>query len=323
MPLTLPNLDDRTFDELVAEMRSRIPPHAPEWTNHNPSDPGITLLELFAFFGDALMYRIDRVSAANRWAFVRLLEGPDWSPPADGDLDRAMRDAVLRLRETARAVTPMDVERLALEADPAVARSVAVANRDLDSGNPSPKLGHVSVVVVPMEEGAAPTPDEDLIARVASYLESRRMLGTRIHVVPPRYVPVSVRLDLTVHGGADADRVRALVAERLTEHLHPLRGGSDGAGWPLGRDVAVSDLYRLAEEVPGVDHVRRRARGRAKPNAGVVEDELAVPEADAFRLVRNEEGELVAIRLRMGELVHARVAKSDITVSAAPDGTES
>jgi hypothetical protein len=149
------------------------------------------------------------------------------------------------------------------------------------------------------------------------------MLGTRIHVVPPRYVPVSVRLDLTVHGGADADRVRALVAERLTEHLHPLRGGSDGAGWPLGRDVAVSDLYRLAEEVPGVDHVRRRARGRAKPNAGVVEDELAVPEADAFRLVRNEEGELVAIRLRMGELVHARVAKSDITVSAAPDGTES
>jgi len=49
MPLTLPVLDDRSFDDLVAEARALIPALAPEWTNHNPSDPGITLIELFAW----------------------------------------------------------------------------------------------------------------------------------------------------------------------------------------------------------------------------------------------------------------------------------
>ena len=48
MPLAAPNLDDRTFDDIFDEARSRIPRYTPEWTNHNDSDPGITLLQLFA-----------------------------------------------------------------------------------------------------------------------------------------------------------------------------------------------------------------------------------------------------------------------------------
>jgi hypothetical protein len=55
MPIQPPLLDDRRFDDLVADMVARIPAHTPEWTNPRPGDPGRTLIELFAWLGDALL----------------------------------------------------------------------------------------------------------------------------------------------------------------------------------------------------------------------------------------------------------------------------
>jgi hypothetical protein len=57
VPLQIPVLDDRRFADLVDEARSLIPTYAPAWTNHNPSDPGITLIEMFAHISEMLMYR--------------------------------------------------------------------------------------------------------------------------------------------------------------------------------------------------------------------------------------------------------------------------
>ena len=54
-------LDDLRFQELVSEARTRIVRHSPDWTEHNVSDPGITLIELFAWFTDVLAYRMDRI----------------------------------------------------------------------------------------------------------------------------------------------------------------------------------------------------------------------------------------------------------------------
>ena len=54
MPIRLPNLDDRRYAELVEEALELIPVHAPQWTNHNPSDPGIMLVELFAYLTEML-----------------------------------------------------------------------------------------------------------------------------------------------------------------------------------------------------------------------------------------------------------------------------
>ena len=75
MPLPIPVLDDRRFADLFTEARSLIPTYAPEWTNHNPSDPGITLIELFAHLTEMLIYRLDRVTTANTVAFLNLLDG--------------------------------------------------------------------------------------------------------------------------------------------------------------------------------------------------------------------------------------------------------
>ncbi|MEO7729584.1 MAG: hypothetical protein ABIY55_01325, partial [Kofleriaceae bacterium] len=68
-----PKLDDRTFNDIVEEAISMIPRYAPEWTNHNPSDPGITLIELAAWMTDLLIYRLNQVPDKNYVAFLNLL----------------------------------------------------------------------------------------------------------------------------------------------------------------------------------------------------------------------------------------------------------
>src|SRR6185295_11338534 len=73
MPLPAPNLDDRRFQDLLDEARRNIPRYCPEWTDHNLSDPGITLLELFAWLTDLLLYRLNRVPDKNYIKFMDLL----------------------------------------------------------------------------------------------------------------------------------------------------------------------------------------------------------------------------------------------------------
>ncbi len=65
-------LGDRTYDQILRDTVARIPVHTPEWTNFNASDPGITLLELFASIADPIYYRLDLVPERVRLKFLRL-----------------------------------------------------------------------------------------------------------------------------------------------------------------------------------------------------------------------------------------------------------
>ncbi|HZT75361.1 MAG TPA: hypothetical protein VFA27_01790, partial [Vicinamibacterales bacterium] len=76
MPLTLPSLDDRTYNDILRETIARIPVHTPEWTNFNDSDPGITVLQLFAFMTETLLYRSNLIPERNRRKFLQLLDVP-------------------------------------------------------------------------------------------------------------------------------------------------------------------------------------------------------------------------------------------------------
>lgn len=76
MPLPAPILDDRSYQQLRDELVRRIPVYAPEWTDHNPSDPGVTLIELFSFLGENLLFRFNQIPEATKLAFLRLLEIP-------------------------------------------------------------------------------------------------------------------------------------------------------------------------------------------------------------------------------------------------------
>ena len=68
-----PILDDRTYEQLREELVRRIPVYTPEWTDHNETDPGIALLELFAYLGESLLYRFNQIPDTTKVAFLRLL----------------------------------------------------------------------------------------------------------------------------------------------------------------------------------------------------------------------------------------------------------
>jgi predicted phage baseplate assembly protein len=81
MPLdALDPVFDRQFEDLYAELRARIPMYNPQWTNFNDSDPGITLLQLFAFLGETLLHQMGQVPRKNYIKFAQLL-GLEVTPP--------------------------------------------------------------------------------------------------------------------------------------------------------------------------------------------------------------------------------------------------
>ncbi len=68
MPLPQPILDDRSYQQLRDELVRRIPVYAPEWTDYNASDPGITLIELFSFLGENLLFRFNQIPETTKLA---------------------------------------------------------------------------------------------------------------------------------------------------------------------------------------------------------------------------------------------------------------
>jgi Baseplate J-like protein len=72
MPLSVPNLSDLTYRDLLDEALARIPVHNPEWTNFNDSDPGVTLVQLFAFLTESLLYRGNQIPERMRRKFLSL-----------------------------------------------------------------------------------------------------------------------------------------------------------------------------------------------------------------------------------------------------------
>jgi len=119
--------------------------------------------------------------------------------------------------------------------------------------------GSISLLLVPKAEredgDARAVPSRDLIDRVASYIDKRRLITARVNVGKPKLVPVSLELTISLKPGATADRVKADVKERVKLLLNPLKGGPKGEGWPFGRAVGKADLYPVVEGVDGVDRI--------------------------------------------------------------------
>jgi hypothetical protein len=435
MPIQLPNLDDRTYDDLVQEALSLIPTYAPEWTNHNPSDPGITLIELFAYLTEMLNYRLNRVTNANKQAFLNLISESKY--PLDEKildektLNEKIQEAVLTLRSPNRAIGCEDFETLALAANPQVARARCLPRRNLkyeNSQNSQERPGHVSVVIVPKladlflynnptftdyTDKASPVttvalplysgrnqflyvglrvpfkglqfqlqvegqnynlkfeyfdgsnwnqvtitdhqlvdetanwtasgwikfeppknwkqttlngvtdywlriytttdpsataeafqiiPKLDVIESVEDYLKDRRLLTTKLHIVEPRYVHIGVHLTLYLKSDALKQDVEARVVDALKKFLHPNKGGMEGKGWQFGRNVYVSEIYQLLDQLPGIDYVQQIGD---RPELTVRNSQNPDNEdSDATgRLLKNENSKLIAVKVKAEELV--------------------
>jgi len=261
MSLPLPKLDDRNFEDLLEEAISLIPRYNREWTDFNPSDPGIALVELFAWLSEMMLYRIDQVTEKNQLKFLELI---GIEPDEGEDIKTAFARAVKYLDDRYRLVAEGDYESLALAAiddyfeekgtGPVQARAACVNNRNLDPGVPEiNKDGHISLIVIPGVNDYCPS--DELIDYVRSSLEEMRLLTQRLHIVAPEFRQVRIEGWLVLVEGADSESVKDEAGKKLKEFINPISGGPDGSGWPLGRPLYISEIYQILEGISFVDHI--------------------------------------------------------------------
>ena len=159
------------------------------------------------------------------------------------------------LERVTRAVTLADIEALAI-ATPGTAVAGATAIAGLHPAMPCvDAAGIVTVVVVPWLPAGRPMPSDGLLRAVRRYLGRRRLIGTRIEVVAPTYLEVAVRATVATDPGVARESVRSAVEAAVRRFFHPLEGGPDGGGWPLGRDVYRTEVLDVINRVPGVARV--------------------------------------------------------------------
>jgi hypothetical protein len=303
MPLQVPDLDDRTYPDLVAEGIRLIPRYAPVWTNHNASDPGITLLELFAFLTEGLIYELNRVSDANKAKFLKLLTGTTLPVQDHGNIETGLREAAVAVRTPTRAVTCDDFEGIALEATQDDPDSLRVkrckcfprchVEAEAAGGQLLDRPGHTSLIFVGADPWADAATVDAIKQKLLTYFEPKRLLTSRLHVYGPRYVDVGLKILIAVRPGFSRTTVKDSVLNALGQFFDPLQGGLQGEGWPFGQNIYTSDIYRLLENIDGLDYVRS----------------VDFSVSDRNRLARNEMGEVIDVRLRREELPRVQVAE--------------
>ncbi|MCP4368485.1 MAG: hypothetical protein GY797_10310 [Deltaproteobacteria bacterium] len=178
-------------------------------------------------------------------------------------------------KQNFRAITLEDFEELAKERfneaqdsswvpeahDNRVARAVAVPGKNLEGNPPFQKeQGAISIIILPKSKDSEDielVPTGELIGEVERFLDQRRLITTRIHVVGPKYVIISLEIELVLEPRTNASEKEAEIKNQIQEFFHPLTGGDQGTGWPLGRNVYKSELFQLVESVGSIDHVNK------------------------------------------------------------------
>jgi predicted phage baseplate assembly protein len=181
---------------------------------------------------------------------------------AQGGLDAEnLEDAKTRLpgylRSLGRAVTATDYEYLAYEAAPGeIGRTHCLQA-------PVTNAGEVRLLVIPhvpyMQGYIAPESlrlSPEVREQVTTYLDERRLLGTKLDVGEPNYVWVQTEVHFHPAIKSDPETVKRAVEGHLFDFLNPLVGGIDGTGWQFGRGLFVADIIAMLLKVPGVDFVR-------------------------------------------------------------------
>ncbi len=192
--------------------------------------------------------------------------------PARGGVDgETIEEAKLRgpveIRTRNRAVAAVDFELLARQAAPAVARVKCVPGTEEDGP------GAVRLLVVPARgvDATGPLRFEELVppaqdlAKIASYLDERRVIGTRIQVLAPYYQGLTVVARMRAVPAADPGALAESALAALYRYFDPIGGGPNGGGWPFGRAVHIGEVYSVLQRLPGTEMVEEALLFTADP----------------------------------------------------------
>jgi len=184
--------------------------------------------------------------------------------PSDGgtdieSLDQAVERAPKQIKNRGRAVAAEDFEQIATEASRQLAKVRCEPEMD-ETGGRTP--GWVTLLVIPRERRARPTPSLELRQRVKEAVSERApatLVGhdrQRIVVRGPDYAEVSIETTVDTRGVESVTNLKNTIERTLDEFFHPLTGNRDGEGWAFGRAPRLSQLTTLIEATDGVDRVQ-------------------------------------------------------------------
>jgi len=342
------------------ESVSAINTYSNKWTNYNPSDPGITLIELLCWVAENLFYRIDRIPDESYKNFLRLVAGTNslektetlikkirgmeavgmgdrkyqelleflWDIEKNDDLKRriretnllkeqdgsyqqllsdlkvmeekegrdvtAMKGASLNFIESRfRAVTEEDFEKLAIEATELPSWKKTKVKRAIVFEKLVPVASEeektlerkmmeteiVSIIIVP-ETTCNPSETKELIKWITSYLKDRKLLGTRLNVMAPRYTKIDIDLTVICNRFADKNAIKEDLANRIEAFIDPIYGGADGKGWEYQRPLSIYEILQIVENTKGVERTKKLLING--------DDQKQVFSIDGFVLLKNE-----------------------------------
>jgi hypothetical protein len=171
-------------------------------------------------------------------------------------LDTVFERGPSSVRHRDRALTVGDFEDLVKERFRGLAIIKCFPETDA-AGNGRP--GNVTVVIVPRSSEAKPELPVQLRDEAEAYLRERGpaipVLGDDINVVGPAYVECQVSAHVKPRSLDMATELKNEVHGALESYLHPLSGGDEDCGWPLGRAPSLSDILAVIENVPAVESV--------------------------------------------------------------------
>lgn len=225
-----------------------------------------------------------------------------------------LRQGLERFRRPFRLVTESDFEQVMLidfnefqtlsNAPEMVLRAIALMNRKPQAPQQQ-ATGHVTIAVLAQltnqdldetlnETGPnAPSMTQKqalidlppgLSRKIERFLDKRRLITTRVHLQSPALVPVSINATVSVARDRNTAEMTSSIEQGLRRFLGVIHGGIDGKGWPLGGSVYRSKLFRLIEDMDGVDHVETLNVTPADPNGDIPLGPLSLPALDRLSI---------------------------------------
>jgi hypothetical protein len=225
-----------------------------------------------------------------------------------------LRQGLERFRRPFRLVTESDFEQVlsvdfnafqALSgARERVLRAVALMNRKPQAPQQQ-ATGHVTIAVLAQSTNQDPdgtlnttglnapsmTQKQGLVDlapslkdKIERFLDKRRLVTTRVHLQSPTLSPVSINATVFVDRDRSIAEMTSGVEQRLRQFLGIIHGGFDRKGWPLGGSVYRSKLFRLIEDMDGVDHVETLTLSPADHNGDIPLDPLSLPALDSLAI---------------------------------------
>jgi len=200
---------------------------------------------------------------ANGKTILQKLKVAQTLPTTGGADSETMQSAEQRIpslfRNRDRAVNELDYKQIAMQTPGVQLGRVEVLARFKPQQRRSDVPGVVSVMVLPFKAPVgppAPVADRPTLESVHQYLSSRIPVATELYVIGCEYVPISITVGVTLLDGVARETAMAQIRDAARLFLWALPGGgTDGAGWRLGRSVRDRELDVIVARVPGVDTV--------------------------------------------------------------------